>query len=158
MSNNPEHSSETLQESTSMSENPKQSTSTSGNPEHEIGRNPEHEILLVTVKEHRDNRDLEGQLIYTGLICPQTNFRRYTVNVDKLIRVTVQNMNCIPVALTVVYVSSTNVKEPENPVVLVAGDSYELPFPLQKDAEEKEDGWDIIDDNGNTIIKLGFAL
>jgi hypothetical protein len=39
-----------------------------------------------------------------------------------------------------------------------AGQEYELPYPLQKDAGEKEDAWAIKDGNGRTVLKLRFIV
>jgi len=39
-----------------------------------------------------------------------------------------------------------------------ATQELELPYPLQKDAGEKEDAWIIKDLEGTSVLKLRFAL
>jgi len=49
-------------------------------------------------------------------------------------------------------------EEPEDLVTLQSGESYELPYPLQKDEGESEDGWALKDANGKTVLRLRFVL
>jgi hypothetical protein len=48
--------------------------------------------------------------------------------------------------------------EPETMVTLDAGDTYDLPFPLQKDAGEDSDGWLLKDTKGTTVLQVTFTL
>ena len=43
-------------------------------------------------------------------------------------------------------------------MTLQSGELCELPYPLQKDAGEGEDGWLLRDAGGRTVLRLRFAL
>ena len=43
-------------------------------------------------------------------------------------------------------------------MTLQSGEAFELPYPLQKDEGESEDGWLLKDTSGKTVLKLRFAL
>ena len=49
-------------------------------------------------------------------------------------------------------------EEAEEQVTLRSGEALELPYPLQKDEGEGEDGWLLKDASGKTVLKLRFAL
>jgi hypothetical protein len=44
-------------------------------------------------------------------------------------------------------------EEPEAKVTLEAGETYELPFPLQKETDEDVDGWLLKDGGGRTFLE-----
>ena len=57
-----------------------------------------------------------------------------------------------------VIITDTGEEEPEDRLALKFDESFELPFPLQKEAGEEEDGWSFKDDYGKTFLKLRFKL
>ena len=115
--------------------------------------------MQVTVKQHDGKDDKEGEHIATPRITKGPKFRLYSVDPDLLIRVTVKNLSSTrDISLMPVYVKDNGEEEPEDLVELKSGESFELPFPLQKEAGEEEDGWAIKDKEGKTVLKLRFAL
>ncbi len=54
--------------------------------------------------------------------------------------------------------TSENDEEPEHIQDLKFNEEYELPFPLLKDAGEKQDAWLLKDSNGNTVLTLNFTV
>jgi hypothetical protein len=116
-------------------------------------------VLQVTVKQHDGKDDKEGEHIDTSKITKGPKFRLYSVDADLLIRVTVKNLSSTrAISLMPVYVKDNGEEEPEDLVELKSGECFELPFPLQKEAGEEEDGWAIKDKEGKTVLKLRFAL
>lgn len=57
-----------------------------------------------------------------------------------------------------IYIKDNGEEEPEDVKELKDNQSYELPFPLEKEIGEEEDGWDLRDKAGNTPLKLRFTL
>jgi hypothetical protein len=57
-----------------------------------------------------------------------------------------------------VHVKDNGEEEPEKLVELKSGESFELPFPLQKEAGEEEDAWAMKDSKDKTVLKLRFTL
>jgi hypothetical protein len=55
-------------------------------------------------------------------------------------------------------IEDAEIEEAEDLVELKSGQFFELPFPLQKEAGEKKDGWVIKDKEGKTVLKLGFSV
>jgi hypothetical protein len=94
--------------------------------------------------------------------------RTYTVEEDLLIRVTVkfptptgiseEDAEKTEIGFTPFYVKDTGEEEPDDRLDLKFDKSFELPFPLQKEAGEEEDGWSFKDDYGKTFLKLRFKL
>ena len=116
-------------------------------------------VLQVTVKQHDGKDDEEGEHIDTPKITKGSNLRLYTVDPDLLIRVTVKNLSSTrDISLMPVYVKDNGEEEPEDIIELKSGECFELPFPLQKEAGEEEDGWAIKDSEGKTVLKLRFTL
>ncbi len=115
--------------------------------------------MQVTVKQHDGKDDKEGEHIATCRITKGPNLRLYSVDPDLLIRVTVKNLSSTrDISLMPVYVKDNGEEEPEELVELKSGEFFELPFPLQKYAEEEEDGWAIKDSEGKTVLRLRFTL
>ncbi len=116
-------------------------------------------VLQVTVKQHDGKDDEEGEHIATSRISKGPQFRLYSVDPDLLIRVTVKNLSSTrDISLRPVYVKDNGEEEPEDLVELKSGECFELPFPLQKEAGQGEDGWAIKDSEGKTVLKLRFTL
>jgi hypothetical protein len=98
--------------------------------------------------------------------------RTYTVPLDDLIRVRVkfpmpkgiskakeQELKTKTIKFTPVYVAQNGGLDEEAELDFTHNDPlYELPFPLQKEAGEEEDGWLFKDENGNPFLKLRFHL
>ena len=111
------------------------------------------------MKQHDGKDDEEGEHIDTPRITKGPNLRLYTVDPDLLIRVTVKNLSLTrDISLMPVYVKENGEEEAEELVELKSGESFELPFPLQKEAGEEEDGWAIKDSEGKTVLQLRFTL
>lgn len=115
-------------------------------------------LLQVTVKQHKDIADEEGERIASSMVSTSHDYRLYRVDRDQLIRVTLRNLSETELELIPVYVSDTGDEQPEDPTTLRGGEEYELPYPLQKEAGEEEDAWAIKDDEGRTVLKLRFVL
>jgi hypothetical protein len=111
------------------------------------------------VKQHDGKDDEEGEHIATSRITKAPQFRLYSVDRDFLIRITVKNLSSTrDISLMPVYMKDNGEEEPEELVELTSGECFELPFPLQKEAGEEEDGWAIKDSEGKTVLKLRFTL
>ena len=116
-------------------------------------------FLQVTVKQHDGKDDEQGEDIDSSRITKRPNLRLYSVDPDLLIRVTVKNLSSTSnISFKPVYVKDNGEEEPEDTVELKSGEKFELPFPLQKEAGEEEDGWAIKDNEGKTVLKLRFTL
>jgi hypothetical protein len=116
-------------------------------------------FLQVTVRQHDGKDDEKGEDIDNSRITKGPNLRRYAVDPDLLIRVTVKNLSMTSdISLKPVYVKDNGEEEPEDIVELKSGEDLVLPFPLKKEAGEEEDGWAIKDNEGKTVLKLRFTL
>jgi hypothetical protein len=115
-------------------------------------------VLQVTVKQHDDKDDEDGQRISASKVSMGADFRLYQeMEPEKLIRVSLRNLSRTrDISVMPVYVKENGEEEAEELVEIKAGDCFELPFPLQKKTQEKEDGWVIKDKEGKTVLKLRF--
>ena len=114
--------------------------------------------VLVTVRQHDGKDDETGERIETSKIEKAYNYRRYRVDVGRLIKVTIKNISSQAMTFLPVYVSDTGDEEPEDMVTLMPGKDYRLPFPIEKDKDEEEDAWAIKDEQGKTKLKLRFVV
>ena len=132
--------------------------------------------MQIVTKQHDGKDDEEGELIKKENIKfseeqsggSDIPVRTYTVDPDLLIRVNIkfptpkiislEEKKTTEICVTPVYVKDTGEEEPEDERTLKFDEDYELPFPLQKEAGEEEDGWLLKDDNGKTFLKLRFTL
>lgn len=97
-----------------------------------------------------------------------TLIRTYTVVPKLLIRVVItfpspagtskEEKDTTKIHFTPVYVKDTGEKEPEDEVYSKYDEPYEFAFPLQKEADEKEDGLEFKDNTGKIFLKLRFRL
>jgi serine protease inhibitor len=123
-------------------------------------------ILMVDTKQHDGTDDDEGKTIdYTETTVDDIPVWTYKVDLLLLIRVVigVPKQSKVPngtkVNLRAVYINDKGEEEPEDPQEFEINKSCEIPFPLQKEkADEDEDGWDLRDAEGNTLLKLRFIL
>ena len=116
-------------------------------------------LTQVTVKLHEGKEDEVGRRISAAHRGPHE--RRYKVEPELLIRVTLKNLSedsDPPLQFAPVYIGEEGEEEAEALESLKSGDSLELPYPLQKDVGEKDDGWDILDPSGAKVLKLRFSL
>ena len=182
-------------------------------------------LVRVTVRLHDGTDDEEGTRVKAAALTPHE--RRFKVEAETLIRVTVTNWNLSPseepLEFVPWYIGEDRTETPEasglkwefagtsepvtgqeliNPrleetlsrkteltqdewdavgirglskdhfiksgdsyfkpadlvVSIQGGDEFELPYPLQKDVGEKEDGWHIRDPSGATVLRLIFEL
>jgi len=116
-------------------------------------------LLQVTVKQHDDKDDEEGERIDSSKVQTATDFRLYTVDAGQLLKVTVRNLSLARgISFTPIYLTEKGVEEPEGAVTLKGGQAQELPYPLEKTEGEKEESWVLKDENGKTLLKLRFAV
>jgi len=129
-------------------------------------------ILRVEVRQHEDKTDTSE---YTIPPCSTTDETTIPTRVYTVQPVTKDNMQLIQVTITfqgqheepkdtfimlrAVYIKEDGEEDPEkHPIQLKINEPYDLPFPLQKEDGEREDGWDLRDDKDNTFLKLRFIV
>ena len=116
-------------------------------------------MLQVTVKQHDGKDDEEGERIASDKVELSHDFRRYTVEEEQLIKVTLKNLSQTrSITVTPVYVSPEGEEEPEDQVEIKSAEEVEMKFPLQKPAGEEEDAWVLKDEAGKTVLRLCFVL
>ena len=116
-------------------------------------------VLQVTVKQHDGKDDEEGERIASDKVERGHDFRRYTVEAEQLIKVTLKNLSQTrSITVTPVYVSPEGEEEPEDQVEIKSAEEVEMKFPLQKPAGEEEDAWVLKDEAGKTVLRLCFVL
>jgi len=111
--------------------------------------------LEVTVKQHADKHDEEGQRIEN--VVTDARSRTYTVDPGQLIKVTVKNWGKDMMSFIPVYFSVDGDEDYEERVFLKSGEDNEL-YPLQKVLGEADDGWILKTEEGKTFLKLIFKL
>jgi hypothetical protein len=80
----------------------------------------------------------------------------YKVDTDLLTRVTIKPTHELE-DITPVYITEAGEEEPEDVITLKVNESFELPFPLQKEAGEEPDSW-IIRSGSHILLKATFLL
>jgi len=122
-----------------------------------LAKPTENTALAVGVIQCDGKEDWDG--VAMNMSSGNPGQRVYTVEAGTLIRVRVTNFSLCgaSVELQPVYYSAPTV-EPQSSVVLLAGETYELPFPLQKEPGEGVDGWLLRDGFGKTVLELLFVL
>jgi len=108
--------------------------------------------VLVVLKEDKND---DGCLIKTSETDDKT--LTYTVEAEKLIIVTVKNHGP-EVWVTPYYHDENGKTEKLEPISFVNGGQHEMPFPLMKDRDEADDGWELKDADGETILHLVFNV
>ena len=121
---------------------------------HELSLN--HIRTQVTVKLHDGEEDEQGER--TAASDTRHDTRRYSVTAGLFIKVTLKNWSKIPLKMIPVYMSDKGDEEPEDEVEIGSGEERELPYPLQKEEGEEEDGWVLKDASGRTVLRLVFVL
>ena len=120
--------------------------------------------IAVGVVECEDRDDEEGMGLSktSGGIAE----RVYTVRVGTLISVRLTNFSLggervkvKPVYFNVIEDSHATLHvDEEAEFVLEPGDTYELPYPIQMEPGENENGWMLKDGDGKTVLKISFVL
>ena len=118
--------------------------------------------LGVGVIQCADEHDEDG----VGLQMSSGNLgqRLYQVEEGPILRVRATNFSLRgeSIELQPVYYKALSgaghAEEPQGAVTLSAGETYELPFPLQKEAGENVDGWLLKDGGGRTVLQVLFSL
>ena len=116
-----------------------------------------HIRTQVTVKQH-DGKDVDEQGVRMSASDTRYDSRRYSVTAGLLIKVTLKNWSKTPLKMIPVYMSDKGDEEPEDEVEIGSGEERELPYPLQKEEGEEEDGWVLKDASGRTVLRLVFVL
>jgi hypothetical protein len=116
--------------------------------------------IYLKVKQHDGKDDQEGELIDQNNIqvFDKGTYREvmYKVDTDLLIRVTFKTTHELE-NITPVYITVAGEEEPEDVITMQVNDSFELPFPLQKEAGEESDSW-IIRSGSDILLKITFLL
>jgi hypothetical protein len=116
--------------------------------------------LCVSVREHADKDDEEGEALQPS--SQSDTQRSYTVEVGPLLRVQVTNMSLSDtnVRLRPVYFATSAASDEDDldVVELKPQETWEFPYPLQKESGERADGWLMQDGNGNTVLALVFVI
>lgn len=124
-----------------------------------------YEALAVGVREHECRDDEEGEDISATFI--DVSKRVYTVQEGVLLRVRITNMSLTDKWIIVYpyYCNATSEcgtscfeEQSQGYMSLKAGESYQMPYPIQKEAGEGRDGWMLKDADGNTLLTLLFQL
>ncbi len=120
-------------------------------------------LLQVTVKQHDGKDDTVGERIDASKMQTVKNYRLYSVDPGQLLKVTIRNLSLVrTISFTPVYVDCEGDDDPEEAhtlIMLKSGESQELPMALKKDREEKDDGWDLRDEQGTkTLLRLRFTV
>lgn len=114
--------------------------------------------IIFEVKEHDGKDDDAGALVDESKIQRVGNVLTYQVNEGQLVKVKIQNTSNENLRFVPVYITEAGDSEPENSVDLKPGEDYELPYPLQKDAGEDPDDWQLHDSDGQTVLTLRFCV
>jgi len=116
--------------------------------------------IYLKVKQHDGKDDEEGELIDKENIqvFDKGTYREvmYKVYTDILTRVTIKPTHELE-DITPVYITEAGEEEPEDVITLKDNESFELPFPLQKEAGGEPDSW-IIRSGSHILLKATFLL
>jgi hypothetical protein len=116
--------------------------------------------IYVKVKQHDGKDDEEGELIDKENIqvFDKGTYREviYKVDIDLLTRVTIKATHELD-DITPVYISEAGEEQPDDKISLKDNETFELSFPLQKEAGGEPDSW-IIRWESEILIKMTFIL
>ena len=119
--------------------------------------------IYVKVKQHDGKDDEEGELIDKENIqvFDKGTYREviYRVDTDLLTRINIKSTHELE-DITPVYITEAGEEDPANicdVITLKENESFELPFPLQKEAGSEPDSW-IIRWESEILIKMTFIL
>ena len=116
--------------------------------------------IYLKVKQHDGKDDEEGELIDKENIqvFDKGTYREviYRVDTDLLTRVEVKATHELE-DITPVYISEAGEEQPDDKISLKDNETFELPFPLQKEAGGEPDSW-IICWKSEILIKMTFIL
>ena len=115
--------------------------------------------IMINVKEHDGKDDEIGEPINKVdiSVIDKGTFRevKYKVRPGFLIKVMIKSnykLNFIPI-----YISDDGTTEPESNVDLKVNETYEIPYPLQKEVYEEADSWEFHMDS-KVVLKLTFIV
>ena len=111
--------------------------------------------LCTKVRLHDGKDDDTGRQIRVTKITG--NKLTYIVNAEDLIKVKVTNRGS-SIALKTIYMNVEGEEEPDKTLHFNEGEEHELPFPLQKPVGEADDGWELRNEAGKTILELVFEV
>jgi hypothetical protein len=118
---------------------------------------------VVRVTQHDGKDDEEGEYVEHTYFNKATNTVKFEVHTDLLIRVSVFAITA-KLTYTPIYMKVDDdnkgafIEEPEEEYDLKNGEGRELPFPLQKEEGEEEDGWNIrFGENVENVFRLRFS-
>jgi hypothetical protein len=116
--------------------------------------------IYLKVKQHDGKDDEEGELIDKENIqvFDKGTYREviYRVDTDLLTRVEVKATHELE-DITLVYITEAGEEQPDDKISLKDNETFELPFPLLKEAGGEPDSW-IIRWESEILIKMTFIL
>ena len=115
--------------------------------------------IMINVKEHDGKDDEIGEPINKDdiSVIDEGTFRevKYKVKPEFLINIMIKSnykLNFIPI-----YISDDGTTEPESNVDLKVNETYEIPYPLRKEAYDEADSWEFHMDS-KVVLKLTFIV
>ena len=115
--------------------------------------------ITINCKEHDGKDDENGNPInkYDISVIDRGTFRevKYKVQTGFLIKIIIKSN--YDLNFTPIYINEDGTKESESNVDLKVNETYELPFPIQKEAYEGADSWEFYMDS-KIILKLTFIV
>ena len=116
-------------------------------------------LMQITVRQHDGNDEEDGERVQPCKTRTARDYRLYSVDAGRQIRVTVRNLSLTrSISFVPVYLGEDGNEEGEEPVDLKSGEAHELPYPLTKEVGDAEDGWLLRDKRGKTLLKVRFAV
>jgi len=114
--------------------------------------------ILFEMRQHDGEHDDTGVEVFPAPGSRTEHSLTYEADVGQLLKVKIQNKSEHNLEFRPVYRTSECIEEPEAPKDLKFNDVYELPYPLQKDADEEPDAWLLKDSSDNTVLTLIFTV
>jgi serine protease inhibitor len=112
----------------------------------------------ASVTGYHVTEDGNGIPIHTYTVQPKTETNKQLIRVVIAFETQASDPEDTTISVQAVYITEDAGQEPEDLKRLKGNERYELPFPLDKVAGERADGWDLRDAQGNTFLKLRFVV